>query len=149
MSQYFAKTSEMHVWHILLWRHILHHIRHLLALIYVRKAIRLLLSPLFAWASSYKMDIYIYSLYSIMYDETSDQSLEFSFWCDLFKVSCFLSETCSMYICSRIRLNSGVSFITFCVHVYKMLLTFHSYTQDWLSGEKFKFLSIFKNTPVW
>ena len=43
--------------------------------------------------------IVYYSLYSNMYDETSVQStwsMEFSFWCDLFKVSCFLSKTCSL-----------------------------------------------------
>ena len=30
--RYFAKTSETYIWHFLLWRHILRHLRHLLAL---------------------------------------------------------------------------------------------------------------------
>ena len=36
----------------------------------------------------------LYSFYSNMYEESS---VQFSFWYDLFKVSCFLSKTCSMY----------------------------------------------------
>ena len=32
MFQYFAKTLETHVYHFLMWRHILRHCRHLLAL---------------------------------------------------------------------------------------------------------------------
>ena len=60
-------------------------------------------------------DIFVL-IFKYMYDETSVQYMEFTFWCDLFKVLSLKHVQCS-WIC----LNGGVSFITFHVHVYKIL----------------------------
>ena len=56
-------------------------------------------------------------VYSNTYDETSVQS-EWNFLSDvIYSKSVFLKHV----QCSRICLNGGVSFITFRVHVYKIL----------------------------